>query len=112
MRVGGRSGKPTKDTHPEATRQGARTIAQDTGNHGHPHQDAVAYLVDLAEDGAAVVRLYEVGQTRCWIEGDEVRSLEVTEDEPFPALLEAVSGGVRAAASEAGGGPRVGPSRP
>ena len=90
---------------------GRADIAQDTGNHGHLHQDAVTYLVGLAEEGAAVVRLYEVGQTRYWIEGDEVRSLEVMEDEPFPALLMAVSGGVRAAASEAGGGPRVGPSR-
>lgn len=34
--------------------------------------------------------------TRHWIEGGEVRCLEVTEDEPLPALLEAVSGGVRA----------------
>ena len=70
------------------------------GNHGHRHPDAVAYLEGLGEEGAAVVRPYDGGHTRYWLEDGEVRSLDIAGDGPLPALLAAVSG-VRPAASEA-----------
>ncbi len=66
-------------------------MTQDAGDQGHRHPDAVAYLEGLAEEDAAVVRRHEGGHTRHWIEGGEVRNLEVAEDGPLPALLEAVS---------------------
>ena len=56
------------------------------GKHGHWHPDAVAYLEDLAEEGAAVVRTHEGGHVRYWMEDGEARSLDVADDGPFPAL--------------------------
>ena len=66
-------------------------MAHDEGDRGHRHPDAVAYLEGLGEEGAAMVRPYEGGHTRYWLEGGEVRSLDIAEDGPLPALLEAVS---------------------
>jgi hypothetical protein len=66
-------------------------MTQDDGKRVHRHPDAVAYLEGLGEEGAAMVRPYEGGHTRYWIEGGEVRSLDVAEDGPLPALLAAVS---------------------
>jgi len=51
-----------------------------TGGEGsgvHRHPDAVAYPEGLGEEGAAMVRPYEGGHTRCWVEGGEVRSRHV-----------------------------------
>ena len=56
------------------------------GKHGHRHPDAVAYLEDLAEEGAAVVRTHEGGHVRYWMEGGEVLSPDVADDGPLPAL--------------------------
>ena len=69
---------------------------------GHRHPDTVAYLEGLGEEGAAVLREHEGGYTRYWLEGGEVRSCDITEDElplagfrpdggPLSALLGAVS---------------------
>ena len=66
-------------------------MAHGEGNHGHRHPDAVAYLEGLGEEGAAVVRPYDGGHTRYWLEDGEVRSLDIAGDGPLPALLEAVS---------------------
>lgn len=66
-------------------------MTQDDGKRVHRHPDAVAYLEGLDEEGASVVRPYEGGHTRYWIEGGEVRSLDVADDGPLPALLAAVS---------------------
>ena len=66
-------------------------MTQDEEKRVHRHPDAVAYLEGLDEEGASVVRPYEGGHVRYWIEGGEVRSLEVAEDGPLPALLAAVS---------------------
>ncbi len=66
-------------------------MTQDEGKRVHRHPDAVAYLEGLGEEGASMVRPHEGGRVRHWIEGGEVRSLEIAEDGPLPALLEAVS---------------------
>ncbi len=81
-------------------------MTRDEGNHGHRHPDAVAYLEGLAEGEAAVhppvVREHDGGFTQCWLEGGEVRSRDITEDElplagfrpdggPLQELLGAVS---------------------
>ena len=77
-------------------------MAKVKGNCGHRHPDTVAYLEGLGEEGAAVLRAHEGGHTRYWLEGGEVRSCDITEDElplagfgpvggPLPALLGAVS---------------------
>ena len=57
----------------------------------HRHPDAVAYLEDLGQEGAAMERPYEGGHVRYWMEGGEVRSLDVAEDGPLPALLATMS---------------------
>ena len=56
-------------------------MAKVKGNRGHGHSDTVAYLEGLGEEGAAVLRAREGGYTRYWLEGDEVRSCDITEDE-------------------------------
>ena len=61
------------------------------GSDAHRHPDAVEYLEGLGEEGAAVVRPYEGGHTRYWIEGGEVRGRDVAGDGTPEALLEAVS---------------------
>ena len=66
-------------------------MAQDEGKREHRHPDAVAYLEGLGEEGAAVVRPYEGGHVRYWIEGGEVRSLDVADDVPPEELVAAVS---------------------
>ena len=60
------------------------------GSDAHRHPDAVEYLEGLGEEGAAVVRPYEGGHTRYWIEGGEVRGRDVAGDGTPEALLEAV----------------------
>ncbi len=69
-------------------------MTQDAGDQGHRHPDAVAYLEGLAEEGAAVVRRHEGGHTRYWIEGGEVRSLDVAEA-ALKLLLERLDDGKR-----------------
>ncbi len=66
-------------------------MTQDEGKRVHRHPDAVAYLEGLGEEGASMVRPYEGGHVRYWIEGGQVRSLDVAEDGPLPALLATVS---------------------
>ncbi len=60
-------------------------MTQDEGNQGHRHPDAVAYLEGLTEGEAAVhppvVRERDGGFTQYWLEGGEVRSRDITEDE-------------------------------
>ncbi len=63
----------------------------DGGKRFHRHPDAVACLEGLDEEGAAVVRAYEGGPTRYWIEGGEVRSRDVAGDGAPEALLAALS---------------------
>ena len=66
-------------------------MAHGEGDRGHRHPDAAAYLEGLGEEGAAMVRPYEGGHTRYWLEDGEVRSLDIAGDGPLPALLKAVS---------------------
>ena len=81
-------------------------MTQDDGNQEHRHPDTVAYLKGLTESEAAVhppvIREHGGGFTQYWLEGGEVRSRDITEDElplagfrpdggPLPALLAAVS---------------------
>ncbi len=60
-------------------------MTRDEGNHGHRHPDAVAYLEGLTEGDAAVhppvVREHDGGFAQCWLEGGEVRSRDITEEE-------------------------------
>ena len=60
-------------------------MTNDKGKHGHRHPDAVAYLEDPGQEGAAVVRPYEGGHVRYWMEGGEVLSLDVADDGPVLA---------------------------
>lgn len=66
-------------------------MMRDDGKRVHRHPDAVAYLEGLGEEGAAMVRPYKGGYTRYWIEGGEVRRLDVAADGPLSALLAAGS---------------------